>query len=81
MKFRNEILIKQGADKLPIVICGNKCDLSDQRQVETSEGQSIADSLGYVFIETSAKTGMNVDELFFNSVRAYYLNGNNENAD
>ena len=66
-------------DKLPIVVCGNKCDCSDsERQVPTSEGQSFADKYGYPFIETSAKTGQNVDEAFFTVVRLY---GTNENED
>ena len=55
---------------LPIVVCGNKCDCSDgERQVQTSEGQKFADSYGYPFIETSAKTGHNVEKAFFTVVR------------
>ena len=49
---------------LPIVVCGNKCDLADQRQVESSEGKAFADKYGYQFFETSAKTGENLENVF-----------------
>ena len=55
--------------ELQIVICGNKCDLFDKRQVETSEGEEFARSRGYDFFETSTKTGENVEEAFAALVR------------
>ena len=48
----------------PIALCGNKCDLESDRQVQTEEGQAKADEIGCLFFETSAKTGMNVKEAF-----------------
>ncbi|KAH3766719.1 hypothetical protein Pelo_1384 [Pelomyxa schiedti] len=48
-----------------LIVCGNKADLS-KRGVTREEGQHIAQSIGAdVWIETSAKTGHNIDKLFF----------------
>ena len=45
------------------MIIGNKCDLSDSRVISKEDGESIADQYGYVFMETSAKNGMNVKKV------------------
>ncbi len=50
-----------------MVLVGNKSDLADRRQVNTEEGQELADKYGMQFYETSAKTGENVEEIFVNS--------------
>jgi small GTP-binding protein len=50
-----------------MVLVGNKSDLNDRRQVNTEEGQELADKLGIPFFESSAKTGKNVNEIFQNS--------------
>jgi small GTP-binding protein len=52
---------------IPIVIVGNKVDLSEQRITSTAEGQALAKSLsetGLSYIETSALTGSNVKDAF-----------------
>ncbi|KAH9815759.1 small GTPase superfamily [Melampsora americana] len=54
----------------PFVIVGNKKDLIDQRSVGTSEGAQIANATGGLFYECSAKTGANVDEIFFQLIRS-----------
>ena len=46
------------------VIVGNKCDLSDKREVSIEQGERLAAEYGIKFIETSAKTGENIDQAF-----------------
>ena len=45
-------------------LVGNKCDLEKERVVTTAEGQEFADSIGVSFLETSAKTKINIDKVF-----------------
>jgi predicted GTPase len=46
------------------MLVGNKTDLADKRQVTTEEGEQKAKELNVMFIETSAKAGHNVKQLF-----------------
>ncbi|KAH9628401.1 hypothetical protein HF086_015931 [Spodoptera exigua] len=46
------------------MLVGNKTDLSDKRQVSTEDGDRKAKELNVMFIETSAKAGYNVKQLF-----------------
>lgn len=47
-----------------IVLCGNKCDLDNDRVVTFDEGKQLADEYGVQFFETSALTGTNVEKMF-----------------
>ena len=49
---------------LMIILVGNKIDLAERRQVGTEEGQAMAKELGVMFVETSAKAGVNIKHLF-----------------
>ena len=53
-----------GQHEYPVMIIGNKNDLSDERKVSTLEGQDIAKELGYGFLEVSAMSGKYVNEEF-----------------
>ena len=51
--------------KKPIIIIGNKADLDEsQREISYEEGKKYAESKGYHFYETSAKTSQGVQEAF-----------------
>ena len=67
--FREQILRVKDEDKVPMVLAGNKCDLEDERQVTTAEGQDLAKSFACPFFETSAKSRINVEEAFYDLVR------------
>ncbi len=54
----------QREDFLGGSLVANKSDLADEAQVTEQEGQLLADLLTLKFFPTSAKTGMNVSELF-----------------
>ncbi|KAH0877058.1 hypothetical protein HID58_064452 [Brassica napus] len=48
------------------ILVGNKADMDEsKRAVPTSKGQALADEYGIKFFETSAKTNLNVEEVFF----------------
>ena len=59
---------KEGVFK---ILVGNKCDLTEERQVPKIKGQQLADSFGIPFIETSAKSNENIDKLFEDSTKAF----------
>ena len=53
------------ADKsLKRVLIGNKCD-EPNREVSEEDGKKFADKHNIGFFETSAKTGKNVNEVFY----------------
>lgn len=54
-----------------LAVVGNKCDRDGERQVSEDEGREAAQKLGvHLFFETSAKSGINVNELFLAIARA-----------
>jgi Ras-related protein Rab-2A len=50
---------------MTIMLIGNKCDLAHRRAVSTEEGEQFAKENGMVFMETSAKTAHNVEDVSF----------------
>lgn len=52
------------------MLVGNKCDKAYAREVSEEDGAALARQFGCEFIETSAKTAVNVEILFKNIVRA-----------
>ncbi|KAM5216654.1 ras-related protein Rab-37 isoform 1-T1 [Hipposideros larvatus] len=47
-----------------IMLLGNKADVSSERVIRSEDGETLAREYGVPFMETSAKTGMNVELAF-----------------
>jgi len=62
-KWIDDVRTERGHDVI-IMLVGNKTDLADKRQVPIDEGEKKAQDLNVMFIETSAKAGYNVKQLF-----------------
>ncbi|KAL6996491.1 Complex III subunit 3, variant 2 [Sarracenia purpurea var. burkii] len=60
-----EELKKQGNKNLVMALVANKSDLEQDREVESEEGEQLSQENGMFFIETSAKTAVNINELFY----------------
>jgi GTPase KRas protein len=72
-KFRNKILMIKDLDpseSFPLVLVGNKIDLSDKRQVSYEQGEQLAKKINAsLFIEASAKENINCIDIFEAVVR------------
>ena len=51
-----------------IVICGNKIDLKEKREVSTEEGEKFSEEKKLDFFEVSAKDETNLVKMLFNSI-------------
>ncbi|KAJ1983425.1 GTP-binding protein [Dimargaris verticillata] len=51
------------------ILIGNKCDIDEKKVISKEQGQSLADEYHIRFLETSAKSNINVDEAFFSLAR------------
>lgn len=50
--FRNQIWRAKESEHVPIVLAANKCDLEEERQVDTGVGQEFARLSNAFYIET-----------------------------
>jgi len=55
---------QNGNPGMVVMLVGNKTDLEGKRMVSTEEGQRFAQEHGLLFLETSAKSAVNVEEAF-----------------
>jgi Ras-related protein Rab-1A len=46
------------------MLVGNKCDIEGKRQVSHAQGLELAEQFGLKFIETSAKSNINIEKTF-----------------
>jgi len=67
--FNHIMRIKEDYLDIPVVIVGNKQDLEEERMVSVEEGQGLANKCNRPVFEASAKTGYNVNEIFYSLVR------------
>lgn len=68
-EFREQILRVKGDESIPFILVGNKCDLTDKRQVSQGTANERAAAWDVPYVETSAKTRENVDKVFFDLMR------------
>eukprot|EP00112_Aurelia_sp_Birch-Aquarium-sp1_P022235 Seg62.5 transcript_id=Seg62.5/GoldUCD/mRNA.D3Y31 product="Ras-related protein Ral-a" protein_id=Seg62.5/GoldUCD/D3Y31 len=68
-ELREQILRVKTEDSIPFILIGNKVDLEEKRQVTNDEGESRAKEWNVPYIETSAKTKVNVEKAFFDLMR------------
>ncbi len=54
------------SNNIPIIIVGNKSDLSTRREIASTDLEKYASENGYLFKETSVLSNTNVSEIFFN---------------
>jgi GTPase SAR1 family protein len=54
---------KYSNSNIVIMLIGNKCDLESKRQVSKEEGAAFAKEHNLLFLETSAKTAENVEQV------------------
>lgn len=61
--------VKSEDKNIPFILVGNKVDIESQRKVSKEEAQSLADQWKVKYIETSAKTRLNVEVIFQDLMR------------
>ena len=62
-------------------LVGNKTDLVEQRVIKNEEAKKFADEHNLPYIETSAKDGFNIEELFDKSLDKYLIGINFKNEE
>ena len=55
------------------LLVGNKCDLTAKRAVETQAAQDYAGQLGIPFLETSAKSSTNVEQVIYLKTGIFHI--------
>lgn len=63
-KYWVKELQKHASPDIVMALVGNKADLHENRSVSVQDAQDYAESNGMFFIETSAKTANNINQLF-----------------
>ncbi|KAJ1903918.1 GTP-binding protein, partial [Tieghemiomyces parasiticus] len=51
------------------ILVGNKCDMDEKKVISKEQGQALAEEHQIRFLETSAKSNINVEEAFFSLAR------------
>ena len=72
----NIVLDADNNTLIPIILVGNKCDLEEYRQVQSSDAQRLAEEWRVKYFETSAKNKININRIFEELV--YLIEANNQ---
>ena len=56
--------IMDASPTISLILVANKVDIEGERLVTTEQGEGLAEKLNLSYIETSAKTGENIDDAF-----------------
>ncbi|CAG8647485.1 4233_t:CDS:2 [Gigaspora margarita] len=68
-RFHDQITRVKDTEPVPLMLVGNKCDKITEREVSREEGMNMARRLKCDFIESSAKTCVNVERAFYGVVK------------
>ncbi|WP_371806868.1 Rab family GTPase [Candidatus Lokiarchaeum ossiferum] len=74
--------MQNAAGNIPLIVIGNKIDIAEEeRRVNREEAEDLTSRLNATHIETSAKDGTNVEEMFMEIARQCYENAKRIEAD
>jgi len=73
IRLRSSVLrLKDEDPTFPMILIGNKQDLEHERVISTAEGQAKAKKMNFQFIETSAKSNLNIQTAFMDLVKSIH---------
>ncbi|CAG8653118.1 12905_t:CDS:2 [Dentiscutata erythropus] len=69
-RFYDQVLrVKDDDETIPMILVGNKCDKLNEREISKEEGMLMAKRLKCDFIETSSRTSINVNHVFYSVIK------------
>jgi small GTP-binding protein len=77
--WKNECFSNLGKS-IPLVVVANKVDLDDSRVVSREEGEEYAKKHNFLYVESSALTGENVEEAYTTLCRTILTEGKTGSA-
>ena len=73
--IREQIVRVRDCDIFPMIVVGNHCDMETERIVSTEEGRALAEEFNAEFIESSAKSEINIDKIFHELIKKMNASG------
>ncbi|CAF3365686.1 unnamed protein product [Rotaria socialis] len=61
-------LHRYGRQDLPMILIGNKSDLTTRREVTYNQAIAVANQFNISYVETSARDGSNIDKIFISLI-------------